>query len=197
MTQNSIKIAITGGIGSGKSAVAEILLKEGYPVFSCDKIYSELLKDNNFLNKLSAQFEGIITPDGTLDRAKLSETVFKDKSALSKLNALTHPAIMEEVFKKCEREKLSFTEVPLLFENGFERYFDNVIVVLRDENERINAIVERNGIEQKKAILRLKSQFNYNNCDFAKYYVIHNCSNFADLEQKTLNILHEIKAKYL
>ncbi|MBD5583806.1 MAG: dephospho-CoA kinase [Clostridia bacterium] len=183
-------------MGSGKSAVAEILVKEGYPVFSCDKIYTKLLNDSNFLGKLSTQFDGIITPDGALDRAKLSETVFNDKSALSKLNALTHPAIMEEVLKKSKKEKLSFTEVPLLFENGFERYFDSVIVVLRDENERINAIVERDGIEREKVILRLKSQFNYDKCNFAKYYVIHNCSNFADLEQKTIEILKKITVRY-
>lgn len=196
MTQNNVKIAITGGIGSGKSAVADIIAKQGYPVFSCDVIYSELLERPEFLNKLSQEFLNIIKADGTLDRAKLSQIVFNDKSALDKLNALTHPAIMEEVFKKSKGKILSFTEVPLLFENGLEKYFDGVIVVMREKSERIKAIVERDKIEEKQAELRIKSQINYDNYDFARYYVIHNSSNLTDLELKILELLQNIKAKY-
>ena len=114
MTQSNYTIAITGGIGSGKSTVAKIISREGYPVFSCDEIYNELLCRREFLNKIAQEFEGVLNPDGTLDRVKLSEKVFIDKAELEKLNSITHPAIMEEVFKRSAGYKISFTEVPLL-----------------------------------------------------------------------------------
>lgn len=197
MTQSNFKFAITGGIGSGKSTVAEIIWRQGYAVFSCDEIYKELLYRKEFLNKIASEFDGVIKEDGALDRAKLSKIVFEDKAALDKLNSITHPAIMEEVFKRSSGLKLSFTEVPLLFENGFERYFDGVLVVLRDVNERIASVSKRDDIDVKTVNLRIKSQLNYDNCDFAKYYVIHNNGNFEDLEQNVAEILENIKAKYL
>lgn len=197
MTQSNVKIAITGGIGSGKSTVAEIIKRQGYAVFSCDIIYNELLQNAAFVNKLAEEFDGVLTPDGAIDRVKLSENVFSDKAALKKLNALTHPAVMGEVLKKSEGHNLSFTEVPLLFENGFEKFFDGVIVVLRDEEERISSVIKRDETDREKVIIRIKSQFNYNNGDFAKYYVIHNSGNLDDLAAKTLEIIENIKAKYL
>ena len=197
MTQNNFKFAITGGIGSGKSTVAEIIRRQNYTVFSCDAIYEELLQDKEFLNNLSREFDGVVKPDGTLDRIKLSKKVFNDKAALKRLNELTHPAIMEEVFKRSKGLKISFTEVPLLFESGLEGYFDGVIVVLRDINERIEAVSSRDKIDRDSVVLRIKSQFNYENDSFAKYYVIHNDGKFDDLEPKTVEILKIIKAKYL
>lgn len=197
MTQSNVKIAITGGIGSGKSTVAEIIRRQGYAVFSCDEIYNELLQNAAFVNKLAEEFDGVLTPDGAIDRIKLSEKVFSDKSALKRLNALTHPAVMYEVLKKSEGHNLSFAEVPLLFENGYEKFFDGVIVVLRDEEERISSVIKRDKIDREKVILRIKLQFNYSNDDFAKYYVMHNCGNFDDLAAKTYEIVENIKAKYL
>ncbi len=192
MTQNNYKFAITGGIGSGKSTVAEILRRQGFAVFSCDEIYKALLCDKKFLNKISREFDGVLCADGSLNRNKLAEIVFADKSALEKLNAITHPAIMEEVFKKAEGHKISFTEVPLLFESGYEEFFDGIIVVLRNEEERIAAVAQRDGLDPQTVVLRIKSQFNYDNCNFAKYYVIHNDSNLGDLEQKIAEILKKI-----
>lgn len=193
MTQsNTIKIAITGGIGSGKSAVCQFIKEQGLPVFSCDEIYSQLLKLPAFIEKIAAEFDGVINSDGSLNRKALAEKVFNDEVSLKKLNAITHPEILQAAFNKMEKYRLSFLEVPLLFENGFEKLFDGVIVVCRDRNERINAIMKRDKISQGQAILRLNSQLKYDNCDFSKYYVIHNCSNLVYLKQNTLEILKKI-----
>ena len=91
MMQNKLKIAITGGIGSGKSAVAEIIKNQGFSVFSCDEIYKELLRDKQFLNLISLNFDGVLSADGELDRQKLSDIVFNDKTALGVLNNITQP----------------------------------------------------------------------------------------------------------
>ncbi len=193
MTQSSFKIAITGGIGSGKSSVAEIIAGEGYPVFSCDKIYSELLTEKAFLDELSAVFEGIIGKDGKLDRQKLSEIVFKNEEQLQKLNALTHEKILSVAFKKMDAYEKSFLEVPLLFENGFEAQFDGVIVVLRDLEKRIASVMRRDKITREQVISRINRQFNYDNFNFTKYYVIHNNGDLSILRHNVLELLKEIK----
>lgn len=192
MTQSNFRIAITGGIGSGKSAVCQIIKKQGYPVFSCDSIYSELLTSAEFINKINTEFDGVLNSDGSLNRIALSNKVFNNEAALKKLNSITHPEIMYAAFKKMEGIRLSFLEVPLLFESSAEHLFDGVIVVLRDMEQRINSVMLRDKIDREQVLLRINRQFNYENINFAKYYVIHNHGNFAELEQKTLKILQKI-----
>lgn len=184
------KIAITGGIGSGKSTVARFIKEMGYSVFSCDEAYAELLKDRLFLEKLSAEFGDIIDCGGELDREKLSEIVFSDKEELNKLNRLTHSAVFEKIFRQAEGiEGICFYEVPVLFEEGNEKLFDNVIVILRDKEKRINSVKLRDNFNDNQILKRLESQIDYDNFNFAKYYVIHNNNNFEHLRLKTHEVL--------
>lgn len=161
-------------------------------MFSCDEIYTELLRDEIFLNEIETNFCGTVK-DGKLDREKLSKEVFSDESKLKKLNLITHGKILKSAFCKMEGERLSFLEVPLLFENGFEKYFDGVIVVLRDLERRIDSVMRRDKTTREKVIERINRQFDYDNCDFAKYYVIHNNSNLSDLRQNTEKILENLE----
>lgn len=196
MTQNNIKIAITGGIGSGKTTVSEIIERKGFPVFSCDKIYRDLFEKENFVKKIANEFDGVVRSDGSVDRRKLSNIVFNDEIALKKLNEITHPAIMGEALFLMNNEKISFCEVPLLFESGFETLFDEVIIVLRNESERIKFVSKRDKISQEEVKLRIKHQINYDNYDFAKYYVIHNDGDFDDLRNAVLSVLEKIVKKF-
>ncbi len=195
MTQNNIRIAITGGIGSGKSEVCSRIKRAGYPVFSCDEIYAELLNEGVFDSNLKRCFGEKIFKCGKLDKNQLAGIVFENREELEKLNIITHPKILSCAFDCMKAHKLSFLEVPLLFENGFERYFDGVIVVLRNLEERIKSIVKRSKISTQEAILRIKSQFNYDNCDFAKYYVIHNDLNLQHLNDCVDDVLKTIAEK--
>lgn len=198
MQSKSIKIAITGGIGSGKSTVAEILAAQGEKVFSCDKIYARLLSENKKMTqKIISEFGEKILNGGSIDKRALSERVFSDNTLLEKLNNITHPEILNSVNELTNKEHLCFVEVPLFFESSWEQYFNGAIVVLRDINERIAAVTMRNNVKQEEAENRIKTQLNYDNCDFAEYYVIHNNKNLVDLKQKTLKILKKIKIDYL
>ena len=196
MMQSNIKIAIAGGICSGKSTVANIIREQGYKVISCDEIYTELLTDTNFIKLLDNEFGCVENTDGTLNRTRLSEIVFNDSEKLRKLNLITHPKIMQKAMAQMTGEGIHFCEVPLLFENGFEKLFDSAIVVLRDEAERAKVLIERNGIDRKQAILRIKSQFDYQNNSYIEYYVIDNNTNLLDLRSKTLNVLEKITKQY-
>ena len=90
-------IAITGGIGSGKSSAAQILLEMGYPVFSCDEIYREVILSPAYIQKVYQLFPECII-DGNIDKKILAQMVFADKSKLALLNGIAHPLIMGKLF---------------------------------------------------------------------------------------------------
>lgn len=196
MTQNNIRIAITGGIGSGKSAVCKIIEEYGLPVFSCDEIYSDLISDIGFLKVLEKEFGSILNKDNTLNKEALADKVFNDAVLRSKLNEITHPIIMDRAFKIMSEFRISFLEVPLLFEGGFEGMFDDVIVVLREKEDRINSVVTRDKIEREHVVKRINSQISYENYDFAKYYVIHNNEKISDLKRKVIEILKNLEFRF-
>ena len=155
------KIAVTGGIGSGKSAVCRILKERGYPVFSCDEINRTLLSEKSYLDGLCALFPACVK-DEKLNKTALSALVFSDKEALKTLNAYAHPRIAERLRRDMEgAEKTCFAEVPLLFESGMTKRFDGAIVVLRNKEERIRAVVARDGLTAEQAKARMKQQFDY------------------------------------
>lgn len=195
MKQNK-KIAVTGGIGSGKSTVMKIIAGKGYPIFSCDEIYSQLTSDRDFLKILHHSFGDILNGDGTLDRKKLSEIVFNNPAKLAELDKITHPAIYKEMFRMAdEAGGICFCEVPLLFESGAESLFDGVIIVMRNEEQRIKSVTARDKLPEQDVKKRISNQFDYNSADFTMYYVIHNNSDLSELERQTEEIIKKISEK--
>ena len=198
MKQSNVKIAVTGGIGSGKSTVCKIIKESGFPVYSCDAVYSELLNGNELLARIAEEFGSrILNADGSLNRRALSEVVFGDEKLLQKLNNLTHSEIFKAMFSQAESDSgLVFFEVPLLFEGWYQNLFDQVIVVLRDKNSRINSVIKRDGLTEQEIENRIKKQFDYVNASFEQYYVIHNDGDFDYLRGVTTEILQKITQKY-
>ncbi len=195
-----MKVAITGGIASGKSTVSEILRSLGYTVYDADKIYADLIKNEETVKKVSS-LVGVepVLLDGkiTLDRKGVSEKVFSDKVLLKKLNEYTHKLVyekIEEIFKGCN-QKLVFFEIPLLFESGGETLFDRVIVVTRDKATRINALIKRNGFTEKQAVERIYNQIDYDNFDLTKHTVIRNDGDIAELTVKVKDVLSLFESK--
>lgn len=181
------KIAITGGIGSGKSTVSEIIRKMGYVVVSADKVYSELLLNEDFVKEICELMNiSPIEKDGriTIDRKALSALVFSDKTQLSRLNDFTHPRIMDEIFRRSEGvEPLFFAEVPLLFERGYETEFDNVFVVRRQLDLRLSGTVKRDGKTEAEIRKVIDNQFDYEgNKSGYKSIIIENNGTIHELE---------------
>ena len=194
MKQSNLKIAITGGIGSGKSTVCKIIKAKGYPVFSCDEIYAELLNDGNLTEDIVKYFgSDILNGGGGIDRKKLASRVFNDGEKLRILNGITHPKIFEEMFTRAENcGGVVFFEVPVLFECGYQNLFDNVIVVLRNRKDRVEYVKIRDNISDKEVENRINKQYDYDNSNFAQYYVIHNCGKIDDLSDIIDKILLKI-----
>lgn len=192
MKQSNIKIAVTGGIGSGKTTVCNLIKKIGYPVFSCDEVYAELINSGKLTERLVGEFGEENLTEGKIDRRKLSACVFGDEEKLQKLNEITHPKIFEEMFSQAEAfSGLVFFEVPLLFEGGYQNLFDEVIVVLRRVEDRILSVKLRDNLSDEEVRKRIDNQFNYDIDNFAQYYVIHNQGKINDMA----GIIHDILLK--
>ena len=190
------KIAITGGIGSGKSLVLECIKEWGYPVFSCDEIYKELLQTKEFSQKITAAFPTCVK-DEKIDRKELANIVFNNKEQLELLNKISHPIIMKTLYNQmdnCDNE-MAFAEVPLLFEGGYEKDFYETIYVKRNINDRIKAIVLRDKTDENSALQRIQSQFDPDSKDGleklnnAQSFILDNNGNIQNIKNQLQNFL--------
>ena len=194
--ERKIKVAITGGIGSGKSTVCEWIAELGHPVFSCDTIYKQLYPTEEFQRELRLAFPACVK-DGIVDKTLLTKTVFSDNLALEKLNRLSHPRIMARLYAEMEKVNapISFAEVPLLFEEGLDNAFDYVIVVLRNLEDRIAAVIERDGADRSAVLARIQNQWDYDlpqnraRLQEAKFFIIENRTNIQELRIEVQDIL--------
>ena len=157
-----MKIAITGGIGSGKSTVAEIIKNLGYPVFSCDEIYKNIFKSEDFIQQIKKSFPAVIKNE-KIDKAELAKIAFSNREKREQLNRLSHPIIMERLNKEMDNcaSEFVFAEVPLLFEGDFEEQFDKIIVVRRAFQERLASLQKRDGLTIGEILDRIEAQVDY------------------------------------
>ena len=192
------KVAITGGIGSGKSLAAAYVAKMGYPVFSCDEINKTLLLDADYVKKIAQLFPGCVL-DGKIDKSSLKNKVFSNPAELEKLNKIAHKTIMERLFSAMKQSKseLVFAEVPLLFEGNYEKSFDEIIVITRNIEDRIAAVQKRDGLSKQEVLGRIAVQFDYNKLQERiknmSVYLIDNEGDEWSLQNKIQVSLDKIK----
>lgn len=197
-----IKVAITGGIGSGKSTAAAILGEFGYKCESADKIYHELLSDEKFVEKIS-EYMGIepIFCNGKkiLDKKTLSDKVFGDKKELKRLNEFTHPVVMDVMMRKMEslkNEKIVFAEVPVLFEGGFDNLFDYVVVIKKNIESRVIKTMDRDGKSADDVKRVVAAQIDYDNIEEnEKFIVVNNDGTIVDLKENLKSVVAGILQK--
>ena len=182
------RIAVTGGIGSGKSTLLEIIRQEGFPVFSCDEVSAMLWKEPDYKNALAALFPECCV-QGEIAKHLLTEKVFSNAEALKRLNSFSHNKIMERLFFLAQDEPIAFFEVPLLFEGGYENLFDRVIVVMRNQGERVASVCKRDGVSPNSVLDRIKAQADYENFHRENVVIIENDSSFEELKRKFLSRL--------
>ena len=179
-----IKIAIVGNIASGKSEMEKYLDKLGFVVLDTDLIAHDILIDRPDVAKAFAEYD--VFEYGKLSREKLGRLVFSDKELKSKLEAILHPMIKEELcsaFEVYSDEKCIFVSVPLLFEVGWENMFDKTVFIKSDDKLRLKRLIERNGYDKKYAQLRLNSQMAQDKKCSKSDYVIENNGTLKDFKR--------------
>ncbi|WP_443094797.1 dephospho-CoA kinase [Rothia koreensis] len=161
------RVGLTGGIGSGKSTVAQLLQEHGAVVIDADAISRELTaKGSPVLDQIRDAFgTHVLTDTGELDRAALAKIVFDDETARERLNSIVHPAVRRESARLVDEAARAETfsgvvvqDIPLLVETGQADSFDGVIVVEAPESVRIDRLVTARGMKEDDARSRIRSQ---------------------------------------
>lgn len=187
-----LKIAITGSIGSGKSAVIEYLKTKGFNCFSCDDEYKKIFFEKNDIYKSLIKEFDILDERKNVDFKKLSELVFNDKDKLLLLNNITHPYIKDKMFEYIDNNPIAICEVPLLFEVDWEKEFDCIICVAIDEEKRKKRLQLR-GLELIMIEKILKSQLSQDYKIKNSDYVLYNNQDLNTLYKRIDEILVELK----
>ncbi|MBE6765400.1 MAG: dephospho-CoA kinase [Clostridia bacterium] len=199
---NTIIIGVTGPTGAGKSTLRLAFQERGCCVIDTDSIAREIVEPGQpALDELAKEFGGdIIRSDGTLDRALLARRAFISKEKASRLNAITHPKIAENLARKviaARKQGLhAVIEAPLLFEARLDTRCDAVIAVMASRQVRINRIKFRDGLSAHAAHMRVNAQQDDEFYTSRTNYVIYNDGDTESFIKEGEKLIDKILREY-
>lgn len=189
MTDVTGRIALTGGIASGKSAVADLLAERGAVIIDADVLARAVVEPGTpGLAAIVERFgAAVLAADGSLDRPALGRIIFADPDARADLEAITHPAIRARaraLRAAAPEGSVVIDVIPLLVEAGLADGFDTVIVVDADEDTQLSRLRARNGLDAEEARQRLDAQAPRGQRLAAADLVVENHGDLADLRRE-------------
>jgi dephospho-CoA kinase len=183
-----LRVGLTGGIGSGKSAVAEFFRERGATIVDADVLAREAVAaGSDGLRAIRERWPEAIAADGSLDRAALARIVFDDERARAELNAIVHPRVRARA-AEIEREApdgIVVHVVPLLFEGDYWRSCAKTVVVIAPVEARIARVIARDGIEREAVERRMLAQIDPEQARTRADYAIENDGDLADLRARS------------
>ena len=194
------KVAITGGIATGKSSVLQYIMMNGYVVYSSDSLAHDVLRNEGKEAVLCEFGRSILGDNGEINRSLLGKIVFNDLNKLNKLNMIIHPYVkirIEEIIKANPDLDIIFFEVPLLFEAGMEDMFDVSINIYCDIDTQIQRIVARDNRSIEDALNIIKSQMGTYERNRRATYAIDNTNDLEETYKKIDKIIKEVLSKEL
>jgi dephospho-CoA kinase len=192
-------IGLTGGIGSGKTTVANEFASHGIPVYITDQEAKKIMESEVVLSQIRNEFGDAVFEKGILIREKLSEIVFNNPKKLDALNGIVHPAVKEH-FKKWlinhENEPFIIYESAILFETGSYKECDFIINVVAPIDIRIRRVISRDKTTREKVLERMKNQWNDEDKSSKSDFIIENTSRKA-LKLDIVKILNFLGIKQM
>ncbi len=155
-------IGITGGIGSGKSTIANYLVSLGFPVYVADDAGRRIMQKQEILEAIKEKFGSDVFNGKQLNRASLAGIVFDNPDRLKELNAIVHPAVRSDFKKwllKYQESPFVFYESAILFESGSYTEFDKIITIVAPLEIRITRVLERDSSDRQHVLNRIKAQW--------------------------------------
>lgn len=185
-------IGLTGGIASGKSTIANMLVERGALLVDADQVAREVvLPGEPALEAIASAFgQAVLEADLSLNRKSLGEIVFRDKEKLKQLEAITHPAIrtrmQERIHTYAEQfpERLIVADVPLLYETEQQHLYEGIMVVYVPAEVQILRLMKRNAMSEEEAARRVKLQMDIERKKELADWVIDNSGTVADTERQ-------------
>jgi dephospho-CoA kinase len=195
------KIALTGGIATGKTYVASRLREAGVPIVDADALSREVVAPGSpALTAIRKRFgPDAVRRDGTMDRIRVGQIVFKDKRARLDLEAIIHPAVVKAIsdfFATLpKRTPFAVADIPLVYETGREKDFDAIIVVACPREMQLQRLMERNKLSKEDAERRLAAQLPIDQKVKKATYVINNAGTFDETNAQVDALIQQLNTK--
>lgn len=193
-------IGITGGIGSGKSAVCRMIRERGFPVVDLDKLAHEIIEPGKpAYGKIVSRFgKDILDPDQRIERRRLGAVVFSDAGARKDLENITHPEISRVLLEKIEEyraagNRLLFLEIPLLFETGMDSWIRPVITVKCPQEVCLRRLSERDGFSASESQARMQAQMDPEEKARRAEFVIDNSGGLDQTRAQLDKLINELR----
>lgn len=189
-------VALTGGVGAGKTEASKVFASLGVPVVDLDEIAHRLSQpDSAPMQALRAQFGAdFFNAEGLLDRAKLREWVFSQPEALNQLNDIMHPAIYQQALHDIQQHQSSpyvVLAIPLLVESTrYQPHIDHVLVIDCDEETQVERVMKRSGLSQLQAEAIMNAQSSREARLALSDTVILNTQTPAELQKNIIDFHH-------
>lgn len=190
-------IGLTGGIGSGKTTIANYFASMGVPVYIADDEAKKVMKSQNVIQQIKTAFGDSIFENEILNRAKLAEIVFNNADKLAQLNAIVHPAVKSDFelwLQENKNHDYVIYEAAILFESGRYKECDVIITVTAPEEIRIERVVKRDNTTRQQVLSRIKMQWNDEKRISLSNFVINN-SNLKIAKEEVVKILKILNIK--
>lgn len=194
-----LRVALTGGIATGKSYVARRMRAADVPVVDADVLAREVVAPGTpGLAAIAGRFgAGVIGRDGALDRARLADMVFRDPAARSDLEAIVHPAVragIERFFQALPASTpVAVADIPLLFESGRAAEYDAVVVAACPPDLQVARVVARDGTSREQALQRMAAQLPIEDKVRRADYVIDTSGSYADTDAAVDDVLASLR----
>lgn len=195
------KIALTGGMATGKTYVATRLKEAGVPMVDADVLAREVVAPGTpGLAAVRRRFgPDAVRRDGTMDRVRVGQIVFKDKRARLDLEAIIHPAVQKAIDQFFDnlpkRTPFAVADVPLLFETGRDKQFHSIVVAACPREMQLQRVMERNKMSTEDAERRLNAQLPIDQKVKKATYVIRTDGTFEETDAQVAELVKKLSAK--
>ena len=194
----TVRVGLTGGIGSGKSAVAGLWRERGALIIDADQLARGAVEPGSpGLRAIATRWPSVISADGSLDRAALARVVFDDDDERARLNAIVHPrvrALAEQIEADAVDGTIAVHMIPLLFEGDYWRTCDATVLVTAPDETRIERVIGRDAGDRRSVRQRMSAQIDPEEARGLATYVIENDGDLATLRERAEGVYDALLA---
>ena len=188
-----LKIGLTGGIGSGKTTVAQVFEKLGLPVFYADLEARKCMNsDMDLITKIKEAFGNEIYIDGQLQKERLANIIFNNDSALKTINRLVHPTVQRVFEEWCATQNSSYVlkETAILFESSSDKGLDKIVCVSAPDDLRKQRVMQRDGVTESQVLERMSKQWEQSRkIELAHFHIVNDEKELLILQVLEVNSL--------